>query len=166
MPDRPVESDLPAWIGLGANLGDRRGSLEAAVAAIDRLPETRVDQVSTFIETPPVGPIEQPTYLNGVVRIRTTIDAVSLLGCLLTIERRHGRDRSRESRWGPRTLDLDLLMYHDFVLASDDLTIPHPRMHERLFVLAPLAEIDPDLMIPGRGAPVAQLAASLSSTAS
>lgn len=104
--------------------------------------------VSTIIETPPVGDIEQGAYLNGTIHARTGLDARTLLGVLLAIEAKHGRERDREQRWGPRTLDLDLIVFGDQVIDEPGLVVPHPRMHERSFVLVPLAEIAPDVMIP------------------
>lgn len=103
---------------------------------------------STIIETPPVGEIEQGAYLNGVIQISTTLNARALLGALLGIEADHGRDRGLEQRWGPRILDLDLILFGDEVIDEPGLVVPHPRLHERSFVLVPLAEIAPDVMIP------------------
>lgn len=131
-----------AYVGLGANLGDRRAALEGAVAELGRTPGVRVKRVSSFHETAPVGGPPQPDYLNGVVEVETDLDARALLDLLLAIERRFGRER--RERWGPRTLDLDLLLYGDRVIEEPGLSVPHPRMAERAFVLAPLCELTPE----------------------
>jgi 2-amino-4-hydroxy-6-hydroxymethyldihydropteridine diphosphokinase len=137
-----------AWIALGANLGDRAATIAMAIREIDRLPETRVTIQSSLYETDPVGPQDQPDYVNAVVGVLTRRGPMRLLQDLLAIERHHGRDRSRSIRWGARTLDLDLLMYGDLVIDEPGLTLPHPRMHERAFVLAPLCEAAPGLLHP------------------
>ncbi len=146
-----------ACIALGSNLGDRHEYLTRALACIAALPETSLVAFSTFIETDPVGPVPQPGYLNAAAVIRTTLNPRGLLTSLLTIERSLGRDRAQEQRWGPRTLDLDLLLYDDLMLDQAGLTIPHPRMHERLFVLTPLAEVAPHFTVPGLRATVTEL---------
>ncbi len=137
-----------AYLGLGSNLGDRRGTIESALAALEAHPEIAVLSVSRLIETAPQGPPGQGPYLNGAAAIDTALSPRGLLEALQAIEAAHGRDRAREVRWGPRTLDLDLLLYGDIVLDQGDLTVPHPRMHERAFVLAPLAEIAPHAVHP------------------
>lgn len=139
-------------LGLGANLGDRAATLHAAVDALRGDADFVVLAVSAFRETAPVGPADQPAYLNGAVLVRTTLAPRDVLDRLLGIERTFGRDRSREARWGARTLDLDLLLYGDRVIDEPGLTVPHPRMLERLFVLEPLNEIGPDLVVPAVGA--------------
>lgn len=113
--------------------------------------------VSGIIENPAVGPGQQSDYLNGVCHLETTLTARGLLDTLLSIERACGRRREAASRWGPRTLDLDLLLYGESVINEPGLTVPHPRMAKRLFVLGPLAELAPDLAVPGLGATVADL---------
>lgn len=143
---------VPAWVAIGGNQGPVRATLDAAVEAIGELPGTRVRQRSSLYRTPAWGRTDQPDFINGVIALETTLDAPGLLAALLGIERRFGRLRDSEAgRWGPRTLDLDLLLHDDQVLELPGLSLPHPRLHERAFVLVPLAEIAPDLVVPGRG---------------
>lgn len=143
-----------AMIGLGSNLGDRRATLDGAVAALAARPEIDVIQVSGFIETEPVGgPPGQGPYLNAAVEVETTLDPIGLLRVLQEVENEFGRVRT--VRWGERTLDLDLLLSDDLVLDSAELTVPHPRMTGRRFVLEPLAQIAPTTVIPGTGRTVA-----------
>lgn len=140
-----------AYVGLGANLGDRERTLHAAVDALAAEEGIEVVAVSTLRETEPVGVGEQPTYLNGAAELETTLTARELLDRLLAVERRLGRVRS-PGEHGPRTLDLDLLLYgHDEVIDEPGLTVPHPRLADRRFVLEPLAELAPGLVVPGRG---------------
>ncbi len=146
-----------AYIALGSNLGDRRTALTRAVRAIDGLASTRVSAQSTLIETDPVGPVAQGRYLNGVVRVQTELAPRVLLESLLAIETELGRDRTGELRWGPRTADLDLLIFGDLILDEPGLHIPHPRLAERRFVLEPLCEIAPGLVVPGFGKTVREL---------
>ncbi|MCC6425378.1 MAG: 2-amino-4-hydroxy-6-hydroxymethyldihydropteridine diphosphokinase [Phycisphaerales bacterium] len=152
-----------AYIALGSNLtsglGDPRSHIQAALDALARLDRSHLRAASTIIETDPIGPQDQPRYLNAVVAIDTTLEPRDLLDRLLEIERSRGRDRTREQRWGPRTLDLDLLLYGDLQIQEPGLIVPHPRLAERLFVLAPLEELAPDLVVPGLGQTVGQLAA-------
>jgi 2-amino-4-hydroxy-6-hydroxymethyldihydropteridine diphosphokinase len=135
------------YLGLGSNLGDRRANLERAVVALRSHPEIPSVLVSTFIETTPVGgPEGQRPYLNGAARIETDLEPPALLATLKEIERALGR---REGpRWGPRPIDLDILLYDQRVLETPDLVIPHARFRERAFVLKPLAEIAPDARDP------------------
>jgi 2-amino-4-hydroxy-6-hydroxymethyldihydropteridine diphosphokinase len=133
-----------AFVGLGANLGDREQTIRAAVA---ELPD--VVAVSPLRETDPVGVTDQPQFLNGVAALETELAPRELLDVLLAVERRLGRER--RERWGPRTIDLDLLLYGDAVIDEDGLKIPHPRLHERRFVLEPLADLAPQLVVPGLG---------------
>ena len=139
-----------AFVGLGANLGDREGTLRAAVGELGAQNGIEVVAVSTLRETEPVGVGEQPPYLNGAVELETTLPARDLLELLLEVERRFGRVRVAGEH-GPRTLDLDLLLYGDDVVDEPGLNVPHPRLHERRFVLEPLAELAPGLVVPGRG---------------
>ena len=140
-----------AFIGLGSNLGDREGNLSRAVEALRRLPSTEVRRVSTFRDTRPVGIQDQPRFLNGAVELETDLEPRELLDRLLAIERSLGRDRRGVPPGGPRTVDLDLLLYGTAQIEEPGLEVPHPRLHERRFVLQPLAELDPALDVPGRG---------------
>ena len=147
-PDDPVR----AFVGLGGNQGDVETTLVEALWAVDALPQTTIQRQSAFYRTPAWGRTDQPDFINGVIALETTLDAPGLLAALLGIERRFGRLRDGEAgRWGPRTLDLDLLLHGDQVLELPGLSLPHPRLHERAFVLVPLAEIAPGLVVPGRG---------------
>lgn len=141
-----------AFIGLGANLDGPVAQIERALAAIAVLPDTDLRCRSSLYGSRPMGPAGQPDYVNAVAQIETRLSPEDLLAALLAIERRQGRVRSPAQRNGPRTLDLDLLLHGDAVRADPALTLPHPGAHERDFVLVPLAEIAPDLAIPGRGA--------------
>ena len=141
---------MRAFVGLGANLGDRRRTLRAALDALADEAGIEVVTVSTLRETEPVGVGEQPRFLNGAAELETTLTAHELLGRLLAVEQRFGRVRT-PGEHGPRTLDLDLLLYGDEVIDEPGLTVPHPRLHERRFVLEPLAELAPGLVVPGRG---------------
>ncbi|HKU55622.1 MAG TPA: 2-amino-4-hydroxy-6-hydroxymethyldihydropteridine diphosphokinase [Gaiellaceae bacterium] len=139
-----------AYVGLGANLGDRERTLRAAVEALGEEDGIEVVALSTFRETAPVGVGDQPAYLNGAVVLETTLPARDLLGRLLAVEQRFGRVRV-PGEHAPRTLDLDLLLYDDDEIDEPGLTVPHPRLHERRFVLEPLAELAPGLTVAGRG---------------
>ena len=132
---------MRAYVGLGSNLGDREGTLRAAVEVLAASPGVEVLDVSTLRETDPVGPItNQPRFLNGAVALETSLSARELLALLLAIEADFGRTREGQAG-GPRTLDLDLLLYGDERIAEPGLEVPHPRLHERAFVLEPLAEL-------------------------
>jgi 2-amino-4-hydroxy-6-hydroxymethyldihydropteridine diphosphokinase len=139
-----------AYVGLGANLGDREATIHAALDALDAEDRIDVVAVSTLRETEPVGVGEQPLFLNGAAAIETALSAPELLDRLLELEQRFGRVRI-PGEHGPRTLDLDLLLYGEERIEEPGLTVPHRRLHERRFVLEPLAELDPALLVPGRG---------------
>jgi 2-amino-4-hydroxy-6-hydroxymethyldihydropteridine diphosphokinase len=147
----PPENAVRAYIGLGSNLDDPLARLRSGVAALKLLDQTQVEMCSSFYRSAPVGMQDQPDFINSVCRVRTVQAPEMLLQNLLEIERTHGRVR-RGEKGGPRTLDLDLLLYGIQEIATEALTVPHPRLHERAFVLYPLHEIDPDLVVPGRGA--------------
>jgi 2-amino-4-hydroxy-6-hydroxymethyldihydropteridine diphosphokinase len=140
-----------AYVGLGANLGDRAAMLRAALEQLAAEPGLEVAAVSAFRETDPVGVVNQPRFLNAAAAVETDLSARELLERLLGVERRLGRTRIEGPRFGPRTIDLDLLLYGDEQLDEPGLEVPHPRLHERLFALEPLAELEPELVIPGRG---------------
>jgi 2-amino-4-hydroxy-6-hydroxymethyldihydropteridine diphosphokinase len=143
MQPHPIKS----YIAVGANLGDREANIRSAIDALNYLPGTRVTRVSKLIENPAIGgPQNSPDFLNGVIEIDTTLDPNTLLQQLLTIEQKLGR--TRREKWEPRLIDLDLLLFRDQIISSNDLTLPHPLMHTRRFVLEPLAELAPDLMHP------------------
>ena len=146
-----------AYVGLGANLGSREETLRRAIAILGEADGVDVLAVSQLRETEPIGVVDQPRFLNGAVAVETTRTSRELLELLLGIERTLGR--VREERWGPRTVDLDLLVYGDDVVDEPGLRVPHPHLHERRFVLEPLAELDPELDIPGLGRVAARLAA-------
>ncbi|HXH87532.1 MAG TPA: 2-amino-4-hydroxy-6-hydroxymethyldihydropteridine diphosphokinase [Gaiellaceae bacterium] len=139
-----------AFIGLGSNLGEREETLRRALELLGERAGVRVVAVSPLHETDPVGYLDQPRFLNGAAQLETELTPLALLDALLDVEKALGRVREGP-RFGPRTLDLDLLLYGDTVVDEPGLTVPHPRLHERRFVLEPLAELDPALVVPGRG---------------
>jgi 2-amino-4-hydroxy-6-hydroxymethyldihydropteridine diphosphokinase len=147
-----------AYVGLGSNLGDREQTLRGAVGALAEHPRIEVVAVSSLIDTEPVGYTAQPRFLNGVAALETELSARELLELLLEVERRFGRSRENVPLQGPRTLDLDLLVYGTAEIEEPGLRVPHPRLHERGFVLEPLAEVAPGLHVPGRGRVEALLA--------
>ncbi|MEO6227332.1 MAG: 2-amino-4-hydroxy-6-hydroxymethyldihydropteridine diphosphokinase [Thermomonas sp.] len=151
-----------AVIGLGANLGDAKASVRGALGVLDLLPSTRLLRASKLYQTHAWGQTEQPDFINAVALLETGLGARALLDCLLAIERDFGRIRTLDQRWGPRTLDLDLLLFGDDVIDEPGLQVPHPHLHERAFVLFPLAEIAPELTIPGL-AKVGALASAMAS---
>jgi 2-amino-4-hydroxy-6-hydroxymethyldihydropteridine diphosphokinase len=139
-----------AYVGLGANLGDRETTIRRALALLAAADDVDIVAVSTLRETEPVGIVDQPAFLNGVAVLETALDPHALLQRLLAVELRLGRTREGP-RFGPRTIDLDLLVYDDRRVEQPGLTVPHPRLHERRFALEPLAEVAPGLVVPGRG---------------
>ena len=145
-----------AYVGLGANIGPREVTLLRAVDLLAEADDVEVLAVSQLRETDPVGMVDQPGFLNGAARIDTSLPPRALLELLLRIEQSLGR--VREERWGPRTVDLDLLVYGDLIVDEPGLRVPHPRLHERRFALEPLAELDPELVVPGLGSVSAALA--------
>ena len=149
-----------AAVGLGANLGDVARSVRDAIDALGQLPGTRLVQASRLYRTPAWGVTAQPDFINAVALLDTGLSARALLEALLDIERVHGRVRVDGERWGPRTLDLDLLLHGDATIDEPGLRVPHPHLHERAFALLPLAEIAPEAEIPGIGM-VGKLAAGM-----
>jgi 2-amino-4-hydroxy-6-hydroxymethyldihydropteridine diphosphokinase len=140
-----------AYLGLGSNLGDRRLLLVQAVEALGWGPVKVVARSSVYETAPVGGPPGQPPFLNQVIAVETELDARGLWERCLAVEHALGRARAHEERWGPRTIDVDLLLYGEDEIDDEDLVVPHPRMHERGFVLVPLAEIAPDARVPGKG---------------
>jgi 2-amino-4-hydroxy-6-hydroxymethyldihydropteridine diphosphokinase len=136
-----------AFIAFGSNLGDRLGHLHAGRLGLEAHAGIVISKSRVFETDPVGGPDNQGAYLNAVVELETELEAHDLLRVLLEIERSRGRER--RERWGPRTLDLDVLLYGDQIIQTPDLTVPHPRLHERAFVLEPLGDLVPDLEIPG-----------------
>jgi 2-amino-4-hydroxy-6-hydroxymethyldihydropteridine diphosphokinase len=148
-----------AYVGLGANLGARTETIHRALDLLGAESGVEVVALSDLVETDPVGYLDQPPFVNGAAEVETSLPPRSLLGALLAVERALGRTREGP-RYGPRTIDLDLLVYGDLIVDEPGLRIPHPRLAERRFVLEPLAELNPSLEIPGRGS-VATLLAEL-----
>lgn len=140
---------MNAFIGLGSNLGDREAMIRQALDALAALPQTELLRASSLYDTEPVGDVEQPNFLNAVAHLDTNLSARQLLWNLLLIEKRLGRERAR--RWGPRIIDLDLLLYGNELIEEADLRVPHPEMTRRAFVLVPLVELDPTLVHPVTG---------------
>jgi len=154
-PDKATTTKLTeSAIALGSNLGDSLATLEAALKTLDRTPGITVKTYSSWYKTAPIGP-SQPDYLNGCAILEVQLNPQELLKNLLGIEDQFGR--VRQERWGPRTLDLDLLLFEDLILSTPELQIPHPRMTQRAFVLVPLAEIAPDWIEPVSGDAIGQL---------
>jgi len=146
-----VSAGVTAYVSLGSNLDEPAGHVRRAFDDLTRLQDTALTARSPLYKSAPLGPPDQPDYINAVAAIETGFAPLDLLAALRAIEVRHGRKRDG-SRWGPRVLDLDLLLYGDLVLNTSELTLPHPGLHERAFVLYPLSDIAPALVIPGRGA--------------
>ncbi|MHC4141988.1 MAG: 2-amino-4-hydroxy-6-hydroxymethyldihydropteridine diphosphokinase [Planctomycetota bacterium] len=144
-------TDANAYIALGSNLGDRRRHLESALDDLAAIRGIELCAISEYLETEPQGPPGQGPYLNAAAALRCEIEPRRLLNEMLAIEAAHGRARAGEQRWGPRPLDLDLLLFGSRVIDDPDLVVPHPRLHERPFVLVPLAQIAPDAMHPVLG---------------
>ncbi len=138
------------YIGLGSNLADPRSQLENALQELDDLPETMLTAASSLYVSEPLGPADQPDYLNAVACISTALEPLALLDALQALESAH--QRSRQRHWGPRTLDLDILLYGERIIDEERLQVPHPHMHKRIFVLQPLLEISPGIHISGKGA--------------
>jgi 2-amino-4-hydroxy-6-hydroxymethyldihydropteridine diphosphokinase len=137
-----------AYVGLGSNLGEREATLRQALEALGSTEGIEVVAVSSFRETDPVGVVDQPRFVNAAATLETSLPPRELLERLLDVERAAGRDRGTEERWGPRTVDLDLLLYEDETIDEPGLEVPHPRLAERAFVLEPLLELDPGLQLP------------------
>ena len=146
-----------AYIGLGSNLAEPRAQVECAISALAALPQSRLLRQSRLYASPPLGPVDQPDYVNAVVELDTDLEPLALLSALQAIEQTQGRVRTRH--WGERIIDLDVLLYADWQLTSAALTLPHPGIASRAFVLRPLAELAPELDIPGQGALADLLAA-------
>jgi 2-amino-4-hydroxy-6-hydroxymethyldihydropteridine diphosphokinase len=138
-----------AYIGLGSNLENPLQQIKTAIDDLQSLADINIVSVSSLYQSPPMGPADQPDYINAVLALETSLNPHQLLDALQSVEQLHGRVRKRH--WGERTLDLDILLYGDQILDDERLKIPHPGMHERAFVLYPLAEIAPDIEIPGIG---------------
>ncbi len=156
----PEDGSFLAGIALGSNLGDREQALQTAITAVGVL--GRVLATSHLVDTAPVGFVDQPRFLNGALLLQTSLRPIELLHELLAIEQRMGRNRAHVPAKGPRVIDLDLIFYEDVVIESQELTLPHPAMHERAFVLVPLAEIAPKWIHPVLGADVSTLLSELS----
>ncbi len=157
-PFKPVKESTIVYIGLGANLGEREATIAEALRLLDEDDRTSMLGSTVPIETEPVGYEDQPRFLNAAAKVTTTRSPRELLELLLDIERALGRVRGEGPRYGPRTIDLDLLLYGNETIDERALVVPHPRLHERRFVLEPLAELDPTLDVPGRGSVSALLA--------
>jgi 2-amino-4-hydroxy-6-hydroxymethyldihydropteridine diphosphokinase len=145
-----AQPPVRAYIGLGSNLNDPVEQVRSARRTISQINGVEESGFSSLYRSPPMGPADQPDYVNAVLAVTTILAPLALLTELQAIEAEHGRVRGRE-RWGPRTLDLDILLYGQRVISTERLTVPHPRLSERAFVLYPLYEIAPDLHIPGKG---------------
>lgn len=159
MSDAAACAPVVAAVGLGGNLGDAAATLREALQALDRLPATRLLRASPLYRTPAWGNTDQPDFVNAAALLETTLPPRALLDALLEVERRFGRRREAGTHWGPRELDLDLLLYGGAVLDEPGLRVPHPHLHERAFALLPLARIAPEMAVPGRGRVDALLAA-------
>lgn len=150
---------MTAYLGLGANVGDPQKSLSQALRELAKHPKIQLIQASSLYRTAPVGVLDQPDFLNAVVQIETALDPDALMTAMLGVEKKLGRVRTK--RWGPRVIDIDVLLYGARQIETPLITAPHPRMHERAFVMTPLAEIAPDLRIPGDTKSAVQIASEL-----
>lgn len=150
---------MRAYVGLGSNLGDREAMIRLAIDDLARLPETTLAKASSLYDTEPVGEVDQPNFLNAVAALDTALTARQLLWNLQLVEKRLGRVRAQ--KWGPRTIDLDLLLYGSLILEEPDLKVPHPELTRRSFVLVPLVEIEPTLVHPATLEPLVQLLSRL-----
>ncbi|MDR1076914.1 MAG: 2-amino-4-hydroxy-6-hydroxymethyldihydropteridine diphosphokinase [Xanthomonadaceae bacterium] len=146
-----MTSPVPAYVGLGANLGDAAAMVRSSAVALAELPRTSLLRVSRLYRTAAWGNEDQPEFVNAVAELRTALSPSELLKELLELERRSGRRREAAVHWGPRTLDLDLLLYAEQSIDLPELRVPHPYLHQRAFALVPLAEIAPEAVIPGIG---------------
>lgn len=135
------------YIGLGSNLNNPAQQINRALEALSKLPKSQLQKTSRFYSNPPMGPQDQPDFINAVAALDTELEPLELLECLQKIEQQQGRERNMVQRWGPRTLDLDILLYGNIGLKTENLTIPHPGLNYRDFVLIPLREIAPDLKL-------------------
>jgi len=158
----PPKAEVLAFVGLGSNLGDRQSNIRTALDLVDSVSGLSVLGVSSFYECEPVGRSDQPDFINAVAEVRTSLSPRSLLKALQGIEKRMGRAPSRQ-RWGPRLIDLDILLYGNELVLAPDLVIPHALMHVRRFVLAPLCELEPDVVHPVLGLRCRELLRRLSS---
>lgn len=161
-----MSDPVTAYIAMGSNLGDRRATIESALAMLGDRAGVTVTAVSELFETAPVGPAGQGAFLNGAAALRVEISARTLLAWMLEVERRHGRVRDPSQRWGPRALDLDLLLYGRSVIDEPGLTVPHPHLHERRFVLEPLRQIAGEIRHPILGQTVQSLWQAISDASS
>lgn len=153
----PAASPRAVFIGIGANLGPVRENFARALRSIEK--HARVVAVSSLYESDPVGPQDQPKFTNAVIKIETELSPFDLLDHLKAVEREIGRKKTK--RWGPRVMDLDIIFYEDLVISTDSLVVPHPRAHERRFVLEPLLEIDPDARHPSKNMAVRDICSGL-----
>ena len=146
-----MKNNTIAYVGIGSNLAEPKAQVRQAIGELDDIQDTELLAASSLYRSSPLGPTDQPDYINAAVKLMTSLSAALLLTELFRIEHKHGRRREVGSKWGPRTLDLDLLLYGDLISREPALTLPHPGIAERVFVLAPLLEIEPEIAVPGQG---------------